>query len=85
MEGSSSKAHQEDAKSILHKFELLYPVPADWRWAMEQLERFQFSHRIGMEDCLIAAVVYRMQIPLFTHNLKHMTPLIGSLAVKPYV
>jgi predicted nucleic acid-binding protein len=51
---------------------------------MEQLERFQFSHRIGMEDCLIAAVAYRLQIPLYTHNLKHMTPLLGTLAVKPY-
>lgn len=27
---------------------------------------------------------YRLQLPLYTHNLKDMTPMIGSLAVKPY-
>jgi predicted nucleic acid-binding protein len=84
MGGTSSKAHQRDTKSLLHKFELVYPTPSDWRWAMEQVEKFQFSHRIGKDDCLIAAVAYRLQLPLYTHNLKHMTPLIGTLAVKPY-
>jgi predicted nucleic acid-binding protein len=84
MEGVSSKASQEEARRILDKFELLYPITSDQQWAMQQLERFQFSHRIGKEDCLIASVAYRLQIPLYTHNLKHMTLLIGSLAVKPY-
>jgi len=51
---------------------------------MQQVERFQFSHHIGKDDCLIAAVAYRLQLPLYTHNLKDMTPLLGNLAVKPY-
>jgi predicted nucleic acid-binding protein len=51
---------------------------------MQQLERFQFSHHIGMNDCLIASVAYRLQLPLYTHNLKDMMPMIGQLAVKPY-
>jgi predicted nucleic acid-binding protein len=85
MEGASSKANQNECKNILKKFELLYPTSTDQQWAMEQLERFQFSHHIGKYDCLIASVAYRLQIPLYTHNLKDMTPLIGSLAVQPYV
>lgn len=84
MEGASSKAHQADSKSILGKFELIYLTTADQQWAMERLERFQFSHHIGMNDCLIASVAYRLGLPLYTHNLKDMTPLIGKLAVKPY-
>lgn len=84
MQGASSKAHQADAKRLLAKFDLLYPHISDYQWAMQQLERFQFSHHIGMNDCLIAAVVYRLQVPLYTHNLKDMTPMIGSLAVQPY-
>lgn len=35
-------------------------------------------------DCLIASVAYRLKVPLYTHNLKDMTPIIGNLAVKPY-
>lgn len=85
MMGASSKTNQSHAKSILDKFEVLYITSADQRWAMQQLERFQFSHHIGMNDCLIASVAHRLQIPLYTHNLKDMQPLLGNqLAVKPY-
>jgi hypothetical protein len=31
------------------------------------------------------SVAYRLRVPLYTHNLKDMTPMIGNLAVKPYV
>jgi len=84
MEGVSNKANQEESRRILDKFELLYLTTSDQQWALQQLERFQFSHHIGKDDCLIASVAYRLQVPVYTHNLKHMTPLIGDLAVKPY-
>ena len=84
MEGTSSKANQTESTRILDKFELLYLTLGDQQWAMEQLERFQFSHHIGMNDCQIAAVAYRLQLPLYTHNLKDMTPMLGDLAVQPY-
>jgi predicted nucleic acid-binding protein len=84
MEGASSKASQSQAKLILGKFDLIYINDLDQQWAMSQIEKFQFSHHIGMNDCLIAALVYRLQQPLFTHNMKHMQALLGNLAVKPY-
>lgn len=84
MEGTTSKANQALTKNIIDQFEVVYLTSSDQQWAMEQLERFQFSHHIGMNDCLIAAVAYRLQLPLYTHNLKDMTPLLGSLAVQPY-
>jgi predicted nucleic acid-binding protein len=61
-----------------------YCTASDQAWAMQQFKRFQFSHHIGANDCLIASAAYRLQVPLYTHNLKDMTPLIGSLAVEPY-
>jgi hypothetical protein len=84
MEGASSKANQTESKSVLGKLELIYLTSADQQWAMERLERFQFSHHISMNDCLIAAAAHRLELPLYTHNLKDITPLIGPLAVKPY-
>ena len=84
MEGASSKANQTRCKTLLSQFDLLYPTPVDQQWAMQQLERFQFSHHIGKEDCLIAGVAYRLQVPLYTHNLKDMTPLVDTLAIQPY-
>src|SRR6266545_2386449 len=58
MEGTSSKANQDQCKIVLGKFDLLYTTSADQQWAMQQLESFQFSHHIGKEDCLIASVAY---------------------------
>jgi predicted nucleic acid-binding protein len=84
MSGANNKVNQTQSKSILSKFELLYVTSLDQQWAMQELERFQFSHHIGMNDCLIAAVAHRLQIPLYTHNLKDMIPLIGQLAIQPY-
>lgn len=84
MRGASSKGHQTDTRNFLNQFQHLYLTPQDQQWAMQQLEAFHFSYRIGMNDCLIGSVPHRLQIPLYTHNLKHMTPLLGNLAVKPY-
>ncbi|MBN2303728.1 MAG: PIN domain-containing protein [Anaerolineae bacterium] len=84
MEGTTGKADQVRSKGILDQFETLWLTAADQQWAMNQLERFQFSYHIGMNDCLIASIAQRSGLPLYTHNLKDMTPLIGPLAVKPY-
>lgn len=84
MEGVNNKINQARCKELLNHFDLLYPTTVDQQWAMRQLERFQFSHHIGKEDCLIASVAYRLQLPLYTHNVKDMMPLIGNLTTKPY-
>jgi len=85
MEGATSKTDQMRCKTLLSQFDVVHLTSIDQQWAMEQLERFQFSHHIGKDDCLIASAAYRLQVALYTHNLKHMTPLIGSLAIQPYV
>lgn len=84
MEGARSRSDQAQCKILLSQSQLLFLTAADQQWAMEQLERFQFSHHIGKNDCLIASVASRLQLPLYTHNLKDMRPLIGPLAVQPY-
>src|SRR5512145_871718 len=67
MEGATSKANQAQSKAILSQFDLLCLTETDQQWAMQQLERFQFSHHIGRDDGLIASVAYRLQLPLYTH------------------
>lgn len=73
MEGSSSNASQVRCKTLLSQFDILYVTASDQQWAMQQLEQYQFSHHIGYADCLIASIAYRLQVPLYTHNLKDMT------------
>ncbi|MDX1992758.1 MAG: PIN domain-containing protein [bacterium] len=84
MHGAGSKAKEATSKAILDGFQLLYLIQSDQDWAMQQMERYRLSHGISINDCLIASVAFRLQVPLYTHNIKDMTPLLGSLAVKPY-
>ena len=63
---------------------MVYLTQADLDWAMQTQMRYELSHGVGMMDCLIASVSHRLQLPLYTHNLKHFTPLLGALAQKPY-
>jgi len=86
MVGVPNKRAQSESLDLLGGFEILFVTDADQRWAMEQIKRLRFSNSNStmLNDALIAAVAYRLQVPLYTHNLKDMTPMIGTLAVKPY-
>jgi predicted nucleic acid-binding protein len=83
--GASGKTGQAAAKALLNRFEMAYLTPNDMDWAMGQMERLRLSHGIGINDCLIASVAYRLQIPLYSHNLKDMQALLGNkLVLQPY-
>jgi predicted nucleic acid-binding protein len=82
--GAGSKTKQTNCKTLLDQFDLLYLTSVDQNWTMQQMETYRLSHGVTINDCLIASVAFRLQVPLFTHNLKDMTPLIGTRAVKPY-
>lgn len=82
--GGQNKQERLRAARLLKNFSMSYLQPIDFDWAMRKQMVFELSHGIGMMDCLIASVSERLQIPLYTHNLKHFLPIIGSLAVKPY-
>lgn len=85
MHGAPGKNGQIACRTILDRFELLALTAADQAWAMQMLATFRLSHGIGIMDCLIASVCQRLQVPLYTHNLRHMTVLLGShLAIQPY-
>jgi predicted nucleic acid-binding protein len=80
------KREQAAHKRVLDLFTFEYPIQADLDWAMNQLLKYRLSHSVDSNDCLIAAVAYRLNIPLYTRNMKHMLPLLGtSLAIKPYI
>jgi len=84
LQGALNKQDQTHALKLLRRFELIELMPSDYQWAVEQLIRYKLSHNIGGMDCLIAATSHRLQIPLYTMNLKHFTPILGTLAQKPY-
>ncbi|MFN8512071.1 MAG: PIN domain-containing protein [Chloroflexia bacterium] len=70
MYGAPGRAGQADCRAILEQFELLHLTVVDQDWAMRMLETYRLSHGIGVMDCLIASVCHRLQVPLYTHNLR---------------
>jgi predicted nucleic acid-binding protein len=84
IEGAPNRQAQRQAVEILHHFERIDPCPEDFDWAIEQALKFKLSHNADMMDCLIASAAHRLSLPLYTSNLKHFLPPIGSLAQKPY-
>jgi len=84
MVGVGSKRAMQETLHLLSNFELLYLTNDDQKWAQNQIQQLRFSHHVTTNDCLIASVAYRLQIPLYTHNLKDMTPMLDKLAIKPY-
>jgi predicted nucleic acid-binding protein len=82
--GAENKAAQNRADAFLGRFLRIYLTIEDQIWAEEQLRNFRLSYNVGILDCLIAAPSHRLQLPLYTRNLKHFTPLLGTLAVQAY-
>jgi predicted nucleic acid-binding protein len=85
MYGAGSKIKQLTCKALLSQFDLIHLTVTDQEWAMQQMEKYRLSHGVATNDILIASVAYRLNIPLYTHNLKDMKRIVGSLAIKPYL
>lgn len=83
LDGVLNKVEQQRTIRLLRDFELVEMTTTDMDWATKMLLHYRLSHGVGMMDCLIAAPAYRLQLPLFTQNLKHFAPLLGPLAQKP--
>ena len=82
--GGSNKIRRLRAAQFMAAFEMIYLTQADLDWAMAMQMRYELSHCVGMMDCLIASISHRLQVPLYTRNLKHLAPLVGNLAQTPY-
>jgi predicted nucleic acid-binding protein len=84
LEGAVNRQEQQRAIKLLNRFQRLDPQPEDYDWAIRQALALRLSHNVDVMDCLIAACAHRLQLPLFTTNLKHFAALLGPLAHKPY-
>ncbi len=84
IQGAANKIELDRALRFLHQFSVEHPTPADNEWAMQQLAYFHLSHNVGFQDVMIASVAFRLQVPLYTINVKHFSPLPSVIAQRPY-
>lgn len=84
LEGAPNKSKQRQALQLLRRFEVVPLTETDMQWAINHLIQYGLSHNIDAFDCLIGSVNARLQIPLYTRNLKHFKPILGDLALAPF-
>lgn len=84
IQGVENGQKQQQALNLLRRFTLVEFTTSDLMWATDMLVRYKLSHNIGIFDCLIASVAHRVQLPVYTLNLKDFRVLVGNLAQKPY-
>ena len=84
LEGTQDRRGEQKALKLINQFELVETVQKDFDWSVEKMLKFHLSHHVNYADCLIAAPAFRLQLPLYTQNVKHFQPLLGALAQKPY-
>jgi len=83
LDGVKDKVAQRVAIRLLRDFQLVQVNSEDLIWATDQIIRFGLSHNVSSFDCLIAAPSQRLQLPLYTRNIKHFTPMLGAWAQQP--
>lgn len=83
--GATSTDKQARCKTILSQFEMEYVLPADMDWAIQQMQINRLSQGIAVNDCFIASVGYRLNVPIYTDNQKDFLKILpANLVIKPY-
>lgn len=83
--GAASKEKQDRCRDILSEFDMEYVLPSDMDWAIQQMQAHRLSQGVGVNDCLIASVCYRLNVPIYTDNQKDFLKILPSaLVIKPY-
>lgn len=84
LQGASNKIAQNKALDLLQGLEQVEVLPQDFEWGIQALTRYNLSHGVMGLDALIAAVSYRLEVPLYTLNIKHFQPMLADWVRRPY-
>jgi tRNA(fMet)-specific endonuclease VapC len=84
VQGARNSIERAQYLRFLRQFTIEHPTPDDNHWAMRQLAQFHLSHGVEMGDVMIASVATRLNVPLYTLNIKHYQALPGVLVQRPY-
>lgn len=84
LEGARNKIEQAQIVRFLKRFYIEHTSRDDHQWAMLQYGRYQLSHGVEWADVLIASVAVRLNVPLYTLNIKHYAALPQLDPRRPY-
>jgi tRNA(fMet)-specific endonuclease VapC len=82
--GARNNAEQRLIDSFLQGFDLSLPNEPDGLVALDLYRRFRLSHGVDWPDCQIAATAQRLNVEVFTQNVKHFAAFPGLRVVRAY-
>ena len=82
--GCRNKAALDATEFEIAKYAVLWLDGNACDQAMRIFKQFRLSHGIGLIDSLIAQTAVEYGVPLYTHNLKHYSMILGLTAIIPY-
>jgi len=84
--GARGRTALAAAIKLLNTFEIVPLNDADQKWAEEQLIKYRLSHGVEINDSLIASACHRLQVPIYTQNVKDMQKILpAALVIRPFV
>lgn len=82
--GTSDKQTLQKAQRLMKPYPILFPSEADAQSAMERFEQFHLSHRVEIMDCFIAALSMRLQLPIYSRNVRDLAVFGDVSVIAPY-
>lgn len=82
--GARDRNEQNLIDSFLQGFNLAIPTEADGLSALNLYRQFRLSHGVDWPDCQIAATALRLDVEVFTGNVKHFTAFPGLRVARAY-
>jgi predicted nucleic acid-binding protein len=84
VQGAPYKVKRDKIIQYLRRFYMEHPTPDDNRWAMRQFAQYRLSNSVDFPDVVIASVAVRLNVPLYTLNIKQYAPLPNVNEIRPY-
>ena len=84
--GARGRSALATVMQLLNTFASVALTDADQLWAEQRLIAYRLSHGVEINDTLIASVTHRLQVPLYTQNVKDMQKVLpAELVIRPFV
>ena len=82
--GARDKREMSLIDSFLKSFVIVVPTEADGLAALELYRSHRLAHGVDWPDCQIAATAIRLDVEVFTLNVKHFAALPGVRIARAY-
>ena len=84
--GARGRSALAEAIKLLNTFTTITLTDADQIWTEQQLVKYRLSLGVEINDGLIASVCQRLQVPIYTQNVKDMQKFLSpALVIRPLV